>query len=67
MSMKFIILVHLYIKMPTIVGIQLTFIRKINTNYEKFKARKVLFFQHFSVLWAAESLCSVELTMKIVV
>ena len=43
--MKFFLL--LSVKMPTIVGI-LTFISRINTASESFKARKILIFEHFS-------------------
>ena len=43
--MKFIMLIN--VKMPTIVGI-LTFIGTSNTTSESLKARKKLFFQHFS-------------------
>ena len=46
MPMEFILLIN--VKMPTFVGI-LTFIRRINTTSESFKARKVFKFQHFSV------------------
>ena len=35
------------VKMPTIVGI-ITFISRINTSYESFKARNTYLFQHFS-------------------
>ena len=45
LSMKFILLIN--VKMPTKVGI-LTFISRINTIFEIIKARKILFFHHFS-------------------
>ena len=43
--LKFIMFIN--VKMPTIVGI-LTFISRINTTSERFRARKILFFHHFS-------------------
>ena len=45
LSTKFILLIN--VKMPTIVGI-LTFISRINTASESFKARKIFIFQHFT-------------------
>ena len=48
--------------MPTIVGI-LTFISRINTEYESFKAWTFIFLA-FYFLWAVEIPCSVELSMK---
>ena len=41
------LILHKNVKMPTIVGI-LTFISRINTEPESFKARKITIFQHFS-------------------
>ena len=49
--MRFIL--HLYLKMPTIVGF-LTFINRISSTSENFKARKIFIFQHFSFLRAVE-------------
>ena len=46
LSMKFILLIN--VKMPTTADI-LTFLRRIYTVYESFKARKVLIFQCFSL------------------
>ena len=45
MSMTLIMLIN--VKMPTTVGI-LTFISMINKTFERFKARKVFIFEHFS-------------------
>ena len=45
LSMNFILLID--IKMPTIVGI-LTFISRINTVSESFKARTIFIFSHFA-------------------
>ena len=42
------------------VGI-LTFISKINTVSVNLKARKILYFSPFELLWAVEILCSPEL------
>ena len=44
-STKFILLIN--VKMATIVGI-LTFISRINTASESFKARKIFTFQYFT-------------------
>ena len=45
LSTKFILLIN--VKMPTVVGI-LTFICRINTISEGFKARKIVIFHHFT-------------------
>ena len=45
LSTKFILLIN--VKMPTIVGI-LTFISRINTTSESFKARKIFISHHFT-------------------
>ena len=45
LSTKFILLIN--VKMPTIVGI-LTFISRINTTYERLKARNFFFCRYFS-------------------
>ena len=45
LSKKFILLIN--VKMPTIVGI-LTFIIRINTISEGYKARKIVIFRHFT-------------------
>ena len=44
-SMKFILLIN--VKMPTIVGI-LTFISMINTTFETWESKKLLYIQYFS-------------------
>ena len=45
LSMKLILLIN--VKMPTIVGI-LTFISRINTAFERFIARILFIFHHFT-------------------
>ena len=45
LRMTFILLIN--VKMPTIVGI-LTFISRVNTTSESFKARKIFIFLYFS-------------------
>ena len=48
LSMEFILLIN-GVKMPTTVGI-LTFMSRINTSYEWFKARKYFIFQYCSFM-----------------
>ena len=59
--MEFILIIN--VKMPTIVGI-LTFISRISTKDQSFKAREIIIFQHFSFLSGVVSSCSVELSIK---
>ena len=46
-SMNIVMLIHVNVNMPTIVGIS-TFIYMINTTFESLKARKVFIFQYLS-------------------
>ena len=62
--MEFILLIN--VKMPTSVDI-LTFISRINTISEGFKARKVVIFHHFTFYEHLEISCSVELSRNKVV
>ena len=64
LSKKFILLVN--VKMPTIVGI-LTFISRIHTASESFKARKILIFHHFTFYEQLNFSCFVELSTKKVI
>ena len=61
LSMKLILLTN--VKMPTIVGI-LTLISRIHTSSVNLKQEMSLFFFAFKFLWAVESSCSVELSIK---
>ena len=61
LNMKFILLIN--VRMPTIVGI-LTFVGRIITASESFKARKILTFQHFR--FYGQLKFHAELSMKIV-
>ena len=51
--------------MPTVVGI-LTFISMINTTSERLKAKNFFNFRYFRFYEQLKFLCSVELSMKIV-